>query len=86
MIVIFIEAIRHKVLPVICAIYCIASYAILLNACDIDTLILHCIPVCGRIKDTARMDNLVIPQCAGWITSYPPIVNGYVIQTLNTKL
>ena len=85
MIVIFIEAIRHKVLPVICG-NILHSYAILLNACDIDTLILHCIPVCGRIKYTARMDNLVIPQCAGWITSYPPIVNGYVIQTLNTKL
>ena len=45
-----------------------------------------CIPVRGRIKETARVDNLVIPQRAGWITSYPPIVNGYVIQTLNTKL
>lgn len=22
-----------------------------------------------------------IPQCAGWITSYPLIVNGYVMQT-----
>ena len=33
-----------------------------------------------------QVDNLVIPQCAGWITSYPPVINGYVIQTLNTKL
>ena len=45
-----------------------------------------CIPVRGQIKETARVDNLVIPQRAGWITSYPPIINGYVIQTLNTKL
>ena len=45
-----------------------------------------CIPVHGRIKEIARVDNLVIPQRAGWITSYPPIVNGYVIQTLNTKV
>ena len=33
-----------------------------------------CIPVRGRIKETARMDNLVIPQHSGWITSYPPVV------------
>ena len=45
-----------------------------------------CIPVRGRIKETARVDNLVIPQRAGWITSYPPVVNCYMIQTLNTKL
>ena len=45
-----------------------------------------CILVRGQIKETARVDNLVIPQCAGWITSYPPVVNGYVIPTLNTKL
>ena len=32
-----------------------------------------CIPVRGRIKETARVNNLVIPQCAGWITSYPLI-------------
>ena len=48
--------------------------------------ITNCIPVRGRIKETAWVDNLVIPQYAGWITSYPPVVNGYVIQTLNTKL
>ena len=48
---------------------------------------LHCIPVCGRIKETARVDNLYsYPPSTGWITSYPPVVNGYVIQTLNTKL
>ena len=47
---------------------------------------LVCIPVRGQIKEIARVDNLVIPQHAGWITSYPPVVNGYVIQTLNTKL
>ena len=23
---------------------------------------------------------LVIPQCAGWITSYPPVVIGYIMQ------
>ena len=40
----------------------------------------------GRIKETARVDNLVIPQRVGWITSSTPVVNGYVIQTLNTKL
>ena len=45
-----------------------------------------CIPERGQIKETARVDNLVIPQRAGWITSYSPVVNGYVIQTLNTKL
>ena len=47
-----------------------------------------CILVRGRIKETARVDNLVIPQRAWWITSssYPPVVNGYVIQILNTKL
>ena len=44
-----------------------------------------CIPVHGRIKETARVDNLVIPQHAGWITSYSPVVNGYMIQTLNTS-
>ena len=43
------------------------------------------IPVHGRIKETTRVDNLVIPQHAGWITSYPPVVNDYTIQTLNTK-
>ena len=36
------------------------------------------IPVRRWIKEAARMDNLVIPQRAGWITSYPPIVNGYI--------
>ena len=41
-----------------------------------------CILVRGWIKETARVDSLVIPQRAGWITSYPPVVNGYVIQTL----
>ena len=45
-----------------------------------------CIPVHGWIKETARVDNLVIPQRAGWITSYPPVINGYVIQTLNTNV
>ena len=44
------------------------------------------IPVRGRIKETARVDNLVIHPDDGWITSYPPVVNGYVIQMLNTKL
>jgi len=24
---------------------------------------------------------LVIPQCAGWIISYPPVVIGYIMQT-----
>ena len=33
-------------------------------------IILPCIPVCGRIKETTKVDNLVIPQRVGWITSY----------------
>ena len=28
------------------------------------------IPVHEWIKEAARVDNLVIPQCTGWITSY----------------
>ena len=40
-----------------------------------------CIPVRGWIKEAARVNNLIIPQYVGWITSYPPIVNGYVMQT-----
>ena len=32
-------------------------------------------------QKATRMDNLVIPQRTGWITSYPPVVNGYVMQT-----
>ena len=44
-----------------------------------------CIPVRGQIKETARVDNLVIPQCARWITSYLPVVNGYVLQTQSFK-
>ena len=32
------------------------------------------IPVRGRIKETARVDNLVIHPDDGWITSYPPVV------------
>ena len=35
----------------------------------------------GQIKEAAKVDNLVIPQCTGWITSYPPIVIGYIYNT-----
>ena len=42
---------------------------------------------------TKTEDNMIISQCMGgskkppgWITSYPPVVNGYVMQALNTKL
>ena len=36
-------------------------------------LLCYCIPVHGRIKEAARVDNLDIPQHAGWITSYANI-------------
>ena len=32
------------------------------------------IPVRGRIKETARVDNLVIHPDDWWITSYPPVI------------
>ena len=32
-------------------------------------------------QKATRVDNLVIPQLAGWITSYPPVVHSYVMQT-----
>ena len=35
--------------------------------------------VLGWIKDIVRVDNSVIPQRTGWVTSYPPIVNGYMM-------
>ena len=35
------------------------------------------IPLCGKIKETARVYMVVKPQRAGCITSYTPIVNGY---------
>ena len=35
---------------------------------------MYSIPVRGRIKETARVDNLVIHPDDGWITSYPPVV------------
>ena len=31
----------------------------------------------GWIKKS-QGDNLVIPQYPGWVTSYPPVINGYI--------
>ena len=42
------------------------------------TLTTISISVHGRIKETARVDNLLNAKRAGWITSYPPVVNGNV--------
>lgn len=39
------------------------------------------IQVHGQIKEAVRVHNLVIPQFTGWITSYPPIVIGYIHNT-----
>ena len=35
----------------------------------------------GQIKEATRVDILVTPQRTGWITSYPPFVIGYIMQT-----
>ena len=42
-----------------------------------------CIPVRGRIKETTRVDNLGIPQRAGWITTYPPVVWQWLCDTID---
>ena len=39
------------------------------------------IPLQGRIKETAQVYMVVKPQCAGCITSYTPIINGYKMQS-----
>ena len=44
------------------------------------------IPVRGRIKETARVYMIVKPQRAGWITSYTPVVSGYMMQMYNMPI
>ena len=44
-------------------------------------ILINSIPVCGWIKETAKVYMVVIPQHAGSITSYTPIVNGYMTQS-----
>ena len=56
------------------------SDPLMLGVKMVQLYITFCILVRGRIKEAARVDNLVIPQRAGWIASYPPVVNGYVLQ------
>ena len=59
----------------------IKYFGVLLQNSPLSPTIHPYIPVYEEIKDAAKVNNLVIPQYAGWITSYPPIVNGNVMQT-----
>ena len=45
------------------------------------TYIWFSIPVRGHIKETAWVYMVVKPQRAGCITSYTPVVNGYMMQS-----
>ena len=49
------------------------------------------IPVCGRFKEVARVDNLVIPQCVGLMTSYVAIqllslLNNAIVKFVDLQL